>query len=111
MDTDSAYIAISRNSLESVVKPRLLDEFKQKKRLWLGRVDTPENKLYDSRTPGLFKLEYEGDCIIALASKMYYCTKFSSKGINKKQNQITKQKYLDALNGNSTQEFVIMDSG
>jgi hypothetical protein len=59
------------------------------------------------------KLEYEGDCIIALASKMYYCdaSKFSSKGINKKQNQITKQKYLDALNGNSTQEFVIMDSG
>jgi hypothetical protein len=39
---------------------------------------------------------------------MYYCDakKFSSKGINKKQNEITKQKYLDALNGNSAQEFV-----
>ena len=46
--------------------------------------------------------------IISLASKMYYCDakKFSSKGINKKQNEITKQKYLDALNGNSAQEFV-----
>ncbi|KAK5665072.1 hypothetical protein QVD99_007929 [Batrachochytrium dendrobatidis] len=28
------------------------------------------------------------------------------KGINKKQNEITKQKYVDALKGNSTQEFV-----
>ena len=39
---------------------------------------------------------------------MYYCdyNKFSSKGINKKQNEITKQKYLNALNGNSAQEFV-----
>jgi len=31
---------------------------------------------------------------------------FSSKGINKKQNEITKQKYLNALNGNSAQQFV-----
>ena len=39
---------------------------------------------------------------------MYYCdeNKFSSKGINKKQNKITKQKYVDALKGNTTQEFV-----
>ncbi len=39
---------------------------------------------------------------------MYFCddNKFSSKGINKKQNEITKQKYVDALNGNATQEFV-----
>jgi hypothetical protein len=81
---------------------------KKNRHLWLGRDDTIENKVYDSRTPGLFKLEYEGTCIISLASKMYYCdeNKFSSKGINKKQNEITKQKYVDALKGNSTQEFV-----
>ncbi|OAJ37640.1 hypothetical protein BDEG_21639 [Batrachochytrium dendrobatidis JEL423] len=98
MDTDSAYIAISDESLE-VIKPSLKDEFKKNRHLWLGRDDTIENKVYDSRTPGLFKLEYEGNCIISLASKMYYCdeNKFSSKGINKKQNEITKQKYVDAL--------------
>jgi hypothetical protein len=28
--------------------------------------------LYDTRTPRLFKLEYSGDGIIALCSKMYY---------------------------------------
>jgi hypothetical protein len=107
MDTDSAYFAISGISLQDVVKPHLLDEFKQKRQVWLGRDDTLENKLYDSRTPGLFKLECEGDCIISLASKMYYCNKnkFSSKGINKKQNEITKYKYLGALNGNANQAF------
>ncbi|EGF77939.1 hypothetical protein BATDEDRAFT_27062 [Batrachochytrium dendrobatidis JAM81] len=98
MDTDLAYIAISDESLE-VIKPSLKDEFKKNRHLWLGRDDTIENKVYDSRTPGLFKLEYEVNCIISLASKMYYCdeNKFSSKGINKKQNEITKQKYVDAL--------------
>ena len=108
MDTDSAYIAISGNCLEEVIKPSLKEEFKKNRHLWLGRDDTIKNKVYDSRTPGLFKLEYEGNCIISLASKMYYCdeNKFSSKGINKKQNEITKKKYIDALKGNSTQEFV-----
>jgi hypothetical protein len=108
MDTDSAYFAISGNCLEQVIKPSLKKAFKKNRHLWLGRDDTIENKVYDSRTPGLFKLEYEGTCIISLASKMYYCdeNKFSSKGINKKQNEITKQKYVDALKGNSSQEFV-----
>jgi hypothetical protein len=31
MDTDSAYFAISGNCFEDVIKPQLLDEFKQKK--------------------------------------------------------------------------------
>ncbi|OAJ40914.1 hypothetical protein BDEG_24597 [Batrachochytrium dendrobatidis JEL423] len=69
MDTDSAYIAISDESLE-VIKPSLKDEFKKNRHLWLERDDTIENKVYDSRTPGLFKLEYEGNCIISLASKI-----------------------------------------
>jgi hypothetical protein len=109
MDTVSAYFAITGNCLEDVVKPELEDDFKENKHLWLGRDDTKENELYDRRTPGLFKLEYEGDGIIALASKMYYCfgdkDKFSSKGLNKQQNEITKQKYLDALQGDSSQKF------
>ena len=93
MDTDSAYLAISSDSLDDVVKPEWRQEFQRNKHLWVGRDDTEENVLYDKRTPGLFKLEYEGDGIISLASKMYYCfgdtDKFSSKGINKKQNELT----------------------
>ena len=92
------------------MKPELKDDFKENKHLWLGRDDTKENELYDKRTPGLFKLEYEGDGIIALASKMYYCfgdkDKFSAKGLNKQQNEITKQNYLDALQGDNSQEFI-----
>ena len=58
----------------------------------------------------MFKLEFEGDGIIALASKVYYCfrekDKFNFKGINQDQNQIVKKRYFNALNGNSCQEFV-----
>jgi hypothetical protein len=58
----------------------------------------------------LFKLEYQGDGIIALASKMYYCfgdkDKVSSKGISQKQNELTKKNYLAALNGDSSQTFL-----
>ena len=55
---------------------------------------------YDKRTPGLFKVEWEGDGIISLCSKTYYCfgdgkDKFSCKGVNKKNNVINKDKYLD----------------
>lgn len=109
MDTDSAYFALSGNRLDNVVKPEFKEDFKENKHLWLGRDDAKENVLYDRRTPGLFKLEYEGDGIITLASKMYYCfgdkDKFGSMGLNKQQNEITKQKYLDALQGDSSQKF------
>ena len=62
------------------------------------RTDTPEHKAYDKRTPGLFKVEWEGKSIIGLCSKTYYCfgakDKFSCKGVNKKCNDISKDKYL-----------------
>ena len=51
MGTDSAYLAITGDSLDAVVKPHLSLEFQLIKEKWLGRDDSPENKLYDSRTP------------------------------------------------------------
>jgi hypothetical protein len=109
MDTDSACIAFS-GDFEDVIKPELKKDLNENKHIWLGRDDSEENKLFDKRTPGLFKVEYEGDGIIALASKMYYCfgekDKFSSKGINQKQNEITKQRYFQALNGDDSQFFI-----
>jgi hypothetical protein len=50
-------VAISGNCLEKVIKPSLKKEFKKNRHLWLGRNDTIENKVDDSRTPGLLKLE------------------------------------------------------
>ena len=82
-------------------------------------VHTPEHAAYDKRTPGLFEEEYSGDGIIALCSKTYYCfgkeDKFSCKGINKRTNQIIKDKYMDVLlskkSGSSTNRgFRSMDN-
>ena len=56
MDTNSSYIAIAGDSVESLVKPELRVEFDQDKCNWFPRTDTPEHKAYDNRTPGLFKM-------------------------------------------------------
>ncbi|XP_071834987.1 uncharacterized protein [Apostichopus japonicus] len=107
MDTDSAYLAISGDSLESVIKPGMRSEFERDKYKWFPRTDTPENKAYDKRTPGLFKLEWEGDGIISLSSKCYYCfgsskDKVSCKGINRNTGDLTKENYLRVLDTKSS---------
>jgi len=61
---------------------------------------------WSGRTPGLFKLECEGSLMIALCSKSYYedeqdseKRKFSTKGMSKRQNIITWQRFKAALEG------------
>ncbi|KAJ8040703.1 hypothetical protein HOLleu_15076 [Holothuria leucospilota] len=103
MDTDSAYIAIAGDRLDDFVKPELRQVYEREKRHWFPRTDTEEHKRYDKRTPGLFKVQWEGDGIVALNSKMYYCfggskDKFSCKGINKTRNEVGKDMYLGVLN-------------
>jgi len=92
MDTDSAYMALSADTLDAVVKPNMKPRYQSEKHLWFSRTDTPEHAAYDKRTPGLFKEEYSGDGIVALCSETYYCfgqnDKFSCKGINKRLNDI-----------------------
>ncbi|KAL9973270.1 hypothetical protein ACROYT_G019700 [Oculina patagonica] len=84
-DTDSAYIALSGPSVESLVRLELREEFEKDKCKWFPRTDTPENKAYDKRTPGVFKEEWSGEGIIGLSSKTYYCfgsyDKVSCKGL------------------------------
>ena len=93
MDTDSNYMAIIAEKLEDIVKPELQTEFEAKKKEWLA-LDK-----WRSRTPGLFKLECEGSRMIALCSKCYFIDdsegkkkKFRTKGVSKKQNEITWQR-------------------
>lgn len=55
---------------------------------WLPRTCCKKHSDYDKRTPGLFKIEFEGDEMISLCSKTYLIKKgevckFSSKGVNK----------------------------
>jgi len=66
MDTDSNYMAISGERLEDVVRPELKAEFEAEKRQWLSW------DKWSGRTPGLFKLEFEGKRMIALCSKCYF---------------------------------------
>ena len=79
----------------------LNQEFQENEQNWFPRTDTQEHKVYDKRTPSLFKEEWCGDGIIGLSSKTYYCfgasDKFSCKGVSKRNNDIDKEKYMSVL--------------
>ena len=98
MDTDSLYMAISGTSLDEIVRLELRGEFEGCKKQWLAW-----NK-WSGRTPGLFKLEFEGTRAIALCSKAYYVdsegkSKTSAKGMAKKDNDLTWGRYKATLDG------------
>ena len=99
MDTDSSYMALSGVSLEDLVRPQLRAEFEAEKKNWLAW------DKYSGRTPGLFKLECDGDGMIALCSKCYFVRgdkkKFSTKGMSKRHNAVTWNRFKQALHGNS----------
>jgi len=96
MDTESNYLATSANRLD-IVRPKLKTEFEAKKGVaGVGQMNC--------RTPGLVKLESEGSGMIALCSKCYYVDeqdsdkkKFGIKGMSKRQNFITWQRFKGAL--------------
>lgn len=82
--------------------------------------DCKETVLKDKRTPGLFKEEFVGDGIVALNSKTYCCwdnkdsVKYSSKGLSKKTNKLSKEDFLKVLNSKTpisgtNRGFVIKD--
>lgn len=122
MDTDSFYLALSRLSLDEVVNPRLRRDFLSVYKNWFPSpscenhyfqfVNSHETwapcrlcsarTVYDKRTPGLFKVEYTGDCFVGLCSKTYFCeglnkTKLSCKGLSKRHNDLTLSSYKEVL--------------
>ena len=116
MDTDSAYMAISGDSFESLIRPDLREEFEKDKHSWFVAPRAPQGK----RTPGLFKVESEGDKIISLCSKSY-CTelfatenstgqvKFSMKGVNRGHFKNPMSHYEHVLN--TKENFRACNSG
>ncbi len=128
MDTDSAYMALSKTFRQSI-KPSLRRDFWQQHDQWFPRqacsqhlssfVDhmladqdwtmlecCKEINNFDKRTPGLFKEEFRGTGIISLNSKTYFCwnekeEKCRSKGLNRKQNQLTRDQFLSVLKDKS----------
>ena len=89
MDTDSAYMAISGSCLEDVIKPEMRETFEKGLKgfctdkdieadtvhHWFPRTCCTKHAKFDKRTPGLFKLEYQGDEMIGLCSKTYIVRK------------------------------------
>jgi len=108
MDTDSAYMALSGESIDALVKPNLREQYFLERDLWFPREDTPEHAAYDKRTPGLFKVEWSGEGFVGLNSKTYCCwgtegDKARSKGISKRTNKLDKDRYLDVLKTKQSQ--------
>ena len=129
MDTDSAYMALA-GRLDDLVIASKRDTYYEEIEKWFPRpfcskhrasyveVMTGGNRQwkgdkccrdvtkFDCRTPGLFKTEFEGDGIVALNSKTYFCwsneanqpDKYSSKGLSKRTNTLTKENFLKVLN-------------
>ena len=125
MDTDSAYIALAGESIDDLVTPEHRKHYFKHRSEWLpaecfdehkeeyvntrlaGRSWTATEscciarKAFDKRTPGLFKVEWRGNGFIGLCSKTYYCfgasDKCTTKGLNKRQNDIDKDAFLNVL--------------
>ena len=115
MDTDSLYFALSSTNLDDIVNPEKREAYYSERHLWLPSesCNDPhhrnqyvqamsynllwfplpsciERKKIDKRTPGLFKIEWEGDKMTSLNSKCYIScgdeNKTSCKGVIQKQN-------------------------
>ena len=125
MDTDSAYIALAGDSIDHLVRADHREHYFRHRSKWLPAecCDDHEEeyvqtrlaglpwtateaccvarKAYDKRTPGLFKVEWHGDGFVGLCSKTYYCfgetDKSTTKGLNKRQNDIDKDAFLAVL--------------
>jgi hypothetical protein len=102
MDTDSAYLALSGAKLDDVIKQHMKEEYERDKYNWFPNETTKELKAYNKRTPGLFKVEFEGKTMYALCSKLYFVegetkSKYSCKGIQKNQNEINKDRFHNVL--------------
>ena len=73
-------------------------------RTWNPLESCKEVYRHDLRTPGLFKEEINGEGIVALNSQTSFCwagedgeVKYSSKGLSKRTNHLTKESYLEVL--------------
>ena len=100
MDTDSMYFALSRERLEDAIRPGYETQFEEEKKRWLAW------DKWSNREPGLFKLGKEATSGIALCSKCYHMedqatgkAKVSSKGVNKRQNEMRRERFERALAG------------
>jgi hypothetical protein len=92
MDTDSAYLALSAAKLDDVIKPDMKEEYEKDKYNWFPDETTKELKAYNKRTPGLFKVEFEGKSMYAMCSKLYFVEGIQKPLDPKKEEEKAKNK-------------------
>ena len=126
MDTDSFYLALGTDNLDDAVYPDMREQYFSERHLWLPSESCDDEHhrrtyiacktnfypwlpqpccenclVFDKRTPGLFKVEWEGTELTALNSKCYIGgggeKKRSCKGVIQKQNDLTSQTYNNVL--------------
>ena len=132
MDTDSFYFALSKKNLDEAVKPEMREQYFRERHKWLPSesCDNPQHRetyiqcrthnypwvqppfcyrrlVFDKRTPGLFKIEWEGDAMTSLNPKCYMCVsetgnKTSCKGVIQRQNNLTETNYQNVLKTEKT---------
>ena len=102
-DTDSAFVALSSDNFEDLVKPHLREEFQRRvygschldrirpdAGFFLTRKCCEQHSKFDAREPGLWKTEATGTEMLCLSSKTYLLAendmniKMSCKGANKR---------------------------
>ncbi len=86
-DTNSWYIALGASTIEKCMKLEMLDEFMMHR---YERIADPTSE-WAQREPSLFKQEFKGDQIVALAFKLYcaedsviHKRKLAMKGVQSK---------------------------
>lgn len=93
MDTDSANMTIVSACLDKVIKPTMREQYHRGLKGFCTDTDTEpdagchcfprtcctQHANYNKRTTGLFKIEYEGNEMIGLCSKMYIVAKQKNK--------------------------------
>ncbi|KAK3085829.1 hypothetical protein FSP39_009262 [Pinctada imbricata] len=111
MDTDSAYMAIAGEDLSSIIKPDMKYRFElgihgfchmtdvqaDSDFHWFPRECCSTHAKYDKRTPGLFKLEFEGYEMVSLCSKTYLVSQnrpVSKSALQSAQNLVRKARKL-----------------
>ena len=126
MDTDSLYMAIAGDTIEDIIRPEMMEEWRRQRQQdcrdnfeadgimnFFPRNCCHQHNRFDQRTPGLFKEEFRCTEMVALCSKTYccYCSitnalKLSSKGLNHSSiiNDNPMEKYLMVMN---TKEKII----
>ena len=117
MDTDSLYIGFTSENINNIIKPEKQEEFNnlinnhckdiditpEDRNFFIPRQCCKKHEMWDSKIPGLFKVEYSGKELISLNSKCYIgatkelCFKHSTKSIsqliaNKLLNRVCKRK-------------------